>query len=171
MSGCLPLLIQMPILILLFQTLRVFEYLDPITNNVAGGFLWIAESYNVIENGESITKAGLALSERLITLPGNGIFGLQYIGILPFLVAGLMYIQQKMTSTEGTTGKDGGSAQQTQKMMTILMPLMIGFISFTLPSGLTLYWFTSTLLGIGHQYIINRNVPSVTKTLETKVIN
>jgi len=51
------------------------------------------------------------------------------------------------------------------------MPLMIGFISFTLPSGLTLYWFTSTLLGIGHQYIINRNVPSVTKTLETKVIN
>ena len=38
MSGCLPLLIQMPILILLFQTLRVFDYLDPITGNIAGGF-------------------------------------------------------------------------------------------------------------------------------------
>ena len=163
MSGCLPLLIQMPILILLFQALRVFEYLDPITNNIAGGFLWIAKYYNVIEDGETIAKAGLALSERLITLPGNGIFGLQYVGILPFLVAGSMYIQQKMTSTDGTTGKDGGSTQQTQKMMTIMMPLLIGFMSFSLPSGLTLYWFTSTLLGIGQQYLINKKMPTINK--------
>ena len=161
MSGCLPLLIQMPILILLFQTLRVFEYLDPITNNVAGGFLWIAKYYNVIEDGETIAKAGLALSERLITLPGNGIFGLQYVGILPFLVAGSMYVQQKMTSPGAAAGKDGGSSAQTQKMMTIMMPLMIGFMSFTLPSGLTLYWFTSTLLGIGQQYLINKKTPTI----------
>ena len=161
MSGCLPLLIQMPILILLFQTLRVFEYLDPVTNNIAGGFLWIAKYYNVIEGGETIARAGLALSERLITLPGDGIFGLQYVGILPFLVAGSMYIQQKMTSPGGTAGKDGGSSAQTQKMMTIMMPLMIGFMSFTLPSGLTLYWFTSTLLGIGQQYLINKKMPAM----------
>jgi YidC/Oxa1 family membrane protein insertase len=158
MSGCLPLIIQMPILILLFQTLRVFEYLDPITNNIAGGFLWIANYYTVMENGELVTKAGLALSERLIPF---GIFGIEYIGILPFLVAGSMYIQQKMTSTGGTTGKDGGSTQQTQKMMTIMMPLFIGFMSFSLPSGLTLYWFTSTLLGIGQQYLTNKKMPAI----------
>ena len=158
MSGCLPLIIQMPILILLFQTLRVFEYLDPITNNIAGGFLWIANYYTVMENGEPVTKAGLALSERLIPF---GIFGIEYIGILPFLVAGSMYIQQKMTSTGGTTGKDGGSTQQTQKMMTIMMPLFIGFMSFSLPSGLTLYWFTSTLLGIGQQYLTNKKMPAI----------
>ncbi len=146
MGGCLPLLIQMPILILLFQTLRVFKYHIPNTEIIEGGFLWIASQYNVIENGETIAKAGLALSERLIHF---GIFGIEYIGILPFLVGGSMYIQQKMTSTGSTTGKDGGSAQQTQKMMTIMMPLMIGFMSFSLPSGLTLYWFTSTLLGLG----------------------
>ena len=161
MSGCLPLLIQMPILILLFQTLRVFEYLDPITNNIAGGFLWIANYYTVMENGELVTKAGLALSERLIPF---GIFGIDHIGILPFLVAGSMYIQQKMTSSGGGAGKDGGSAQQTQKMMTIMMPLLIGFMSFTLPSGLTLYWFTSTLLGIGQQYLINKKAPVIAET-------
>ncbi|HER23507.1 MAG TPA: YidC/Oxa1 family membrane protein insertase [Candidatus Atribacteria bacterium] len=158
MSGCLPLLIQMPILILLFQALRVFEYLDPITNNIAGGFLWIKSYYAVMENGELVTKAGLALSERLIPF---GIFGLEHIGILPFLVAGSMYIQQKMTSPGGTSGKGGGSSEQTQKMMTIMMPLMIGFMSFTLPSGLTLYWFTSTLLGIGQQYLINKKMPAI----------
>jgi len=163
MSGCLPLLIQMPILILLFQTLRVFEYLDPTTNNIAGGFLWIAKYYNVMENGELVAKAGLALSERLIALPGSGIFGIQYLGILPFLVAGSMYIQQKMTSPGGAAGKGGGSSEQTQKMMTIMMPLLIGFMSFTLPSGLTLYWFTSTLLGIGQQYLINKKAPVIAK--------
>lgn len=159
MSGCLPLLIQMPILILLFQTLRVFKYYIPNTEIIDGGFLWIANQYNVIENGETIAKAGLALSERLISF---GVFGIEYIGILPFLVGGSMYIQQKMTSTGGAAGgKDGGSSQQTQKMMTIMMPLLIGFMSFSLPSGLTLYWFTSTLLGIGQQYLINKKTPTI----------
>jgi YidC/Oxa1 family membrane protein insertase len=158
MSGCLPLLIQMPILILLFQTLRVFKYHIPNTEIIDGGFLWIANQYTVMESGELITKAGLALSERLIPF---GSFGIEYIGILPFLVGGSMYIQQKMTSTGGTAGKDGGSTQQTQKMMTIMMPLMIGFMSFSLPSGLTLYWFTSTLLGIGQQYLTNKKMPTI----------
>ncbi|GAG54927.1 unnamed protein product [marine sediment metagenome] len=161
MGGCLPLLIQMPILILLFQTLRVFKYHIPNTEIIDGGFLWIANQYNVIESGETIAKAGLALSERLIPF---GVFGIEYIGILPFLVGGSMYLQQKMTSPGSAAGKGGGSGEQTQKMMTIMMPLMIGFMSFSLPSGLTLYWFTSTLLGIGQQYLINKKAPVIAET-------
>ena len=147
MSGCLPLIIQMPILILLFQVLREFNTRIYAVYNGNPGFLWLKD---------------LSLPDQLIQLPGSGIFGIQYIGIMPFLIGGSMYIQQKMTSTGGTAaGKDGGSAQQTQKMMTIMMPLMIGFMSFTLPSGLTLYWFTSTLLGIGQQYLINKKMPEI----------
>jgi YidC/Oxa1 family membrane protein insertase len=160
MSGCLPLIIQMPILILLFQVLRKFEYLDS-AGKIAGGFLWIPRQVQIIVEGVPKIVAGLAAPEQLIQLPGSGIFGIQYLGILPFLVAGSMYIQQKMTSTDRTTGKDGGSAQQTQKMMTIMMPLMIGFMSFSLPSGLTLYWFTSTLLGIGQQHLTNKKMPTI----------
>ena len=147
MSGCLPLIIQMPILILLFQVLREFNTKIYAVYNGNPGFLWLKD---------------LSLPDQLIQLPGSGIFGVQYIGIMPFLIGGSMYIQQKMTSTGGTAaGKDGGSAQQTQKMMTIMMPLMIGFMSFSLPSGLTLYWFTSTLLGIGQQYLINKKAPTI----------
>jgi YidC/Oxa1 family membrane protein insertase len=160
MSGCLPLLIQMPILILLFQTLRVFKYHIPNTEIIDGGFLWIANQVEIIKDGLPVMVGGLAAPEQLIGL-GDGIFGLSHIGILPFLVGGSMYIQQKMTSPGGTPGKDGGSSQQTQKMMTIMMPLMIGFMSFSLPSGLTLYWFTSTLLGIGQQYLINKKTPTI----------
>lgn len=160
MGGCLPLLIQMPILILLFQTLRVFKYHVPNTEIIEGGFLWIANQVEILKDGLPVIVGGLAAPEQLIGL-GGGIFGIEYIGILPFLVGGSMYIQQKMTSTGGTTGKEGGSAQQTQKMMTIMMPLMIGFMSFSLPSGLSLYWFTSTLLGIGQQYLINKKTPTI----------
>ncbi len=161
MSGCLPLLIQMPILILLFQTLRVFKYHIPNTEIINGGFLWIANQVEILKDGLPVIVGGLAAPEQLIGL-GDGIFGIEYIGILPFLVAGSMYIQQKMTSTGGAAGgKDGGSSQQTQKMMTIMMPLLIGFMSFSLPSGLTLYWFTSTLLGIGQQYLINKKTPTI----------
>lgn len=161
MSGCLPLIIQMPILILLFQVLRKFEYLDS-AGKIAGSFLWIPRQVQIIVEGVPKIVAGLAAPEQLIQLPGSGIFGIQYLGILPFLVAGSMYLQQKMTSPIGAVaGKDGGSAQQTQKMMTIMMPLMIGFMSFSLPSGLTLYWLTSTLLGIGQQYLTNKKMPTI----------
>ncbi len=164
MGGCLPLLIQMPILILLFQTLRVFKYYIPNTEIIDGGFLWIANQVEVIKDGLPVMVGGLAAPEHLIGL-GDGIFGLTYVGILPFLVGGSMYIQQKMTSTGGTAaGKGGGSGEQTQKMMTIMMPLLIGFMSFSLPSGLTLYWFTSTLLGIGQQYLINKKAPVIAET-------
>ncbi|GAI35831.1 unnamed protein product, partial [marine sediment metagenome] len=131
------------------------------TEIIDGGFLWISNQVEIIKDGLPVMVGGLAAPEHLIGL-GNGIFGIEYIGILPFLVGGSMYIQQKMTSTGGAAaGKDGGSSQQTQKMMTIMMPLMIGFMSFSLPSGLTLYWFTSTLLGIGQQYLINKKTPTI----------
>jgi YidC/Oxa1 family membrane protein insertase len=153
MSGCLPLIIQMPILILLFQVLREFNTKIYAVYNGNPGFLWLKD---------------LSLPDQLIQLPGSGIFGIQYLGIMPFLIGGSMYIQQKMTST-GSTGKGGGSSEQTQKMMTIMMPLMIGFMSFSLPSGLTLYWLTSTLLGIGQQYLINKKVPTIVEIPEEVV--
>ena len=164
MSGCLPLLIQMPILILLFQTLRKFEYLDS-SGNISGGFLWIANQVEVIVENIPTIVAGLAAPEQLIHLPGNGIFNIQALGIMPFLIGGSMWYQQKMT-TAGS-GASGGSAEQTQKMMTIMMPLMIGFMSFTLPSGLTLYWLTSTLLGIGQQYLINKKMPAAVEPIKS----
>jgi len=55
--------------------------------------------------------------------------------------------------------------------MTIMMPLMIGFMSFSLPSGLTLYWFTSTLLGIGQQYLINKQVPTTVEAPKKVVLD
>jgi YidC/Oxa1 family membrane protein insertase len=142
MGGCLPLLIQMPILILLFQVLRVFDYKDKLTGDIVGGFLWIHNQVPEIVKGVLTGNniGGLAAPDQLF----GELYGYK-IGILPFLIGVSMFYQQKMTTAPLTTpGKEGGSAEQTQKMMTIMMPLLIAFMSFSLPSGLTLYWLVPT---------------------------
>jgi len=166
MGGCLPLIVQMPILILFFQVLREFKYHIPNTNIIDGGFLWIQNE--VMYLGEMV--AGLAAPDKLfgvIQFSGNEYF----IGILPILVGASMYFQQKLTTPTAHATNQGSSSSNptasTQKMMTTIMPLMIGFISFTLPSGLSLYWFTSTLFGIGQQLLINKKQAVPKKNAET----
>lgn len=171
MSGCLPLLIQMPILILFFQVLRVFEYKIPGTDIIDGGFLWIKNTATItlLENGIEVEKivAGLAAPDQLFgVLPDSiPLIGGTPIGILPILVGVTMYIQQKLTTPAmANASQNSGSSNPTagtQKMMTTIMPLMIGFISFTLPSGLSLYWVTSTVFGIGQQLLINKKETEV----------
>jgi YidC/Oxa1 family membrane protein insertase len=58
-------------------------------------------------------------------------------------------MQTKLTSSTN---------DQTQRMMLYMMPLFIGWISLTLPSGLVLYWVTSNLLGFAQQFFVNRQV-------------
>jgi YidC/Oxa1 family membrane protein insertase len=43
-----------------------------------------------------------------------------------------------------------------QQMMTLMMPLMIGWFSFNLPSGLSVYWIIGNVIAIAQQYIMNR---------------
>jgi YidC/Oxa1 family membrane protein insertase len=61
-----------------------------------------------------------------------------------------MYFMQRMTPM---TGMDPAQA----RMMQIMMPIMIGFFSITLPSGLGVYWLTGNLIGIVTQYLMNNS--------------
>lgn len=67
--------------------------------------------------------------------------------ILPVVSALTTYIQQKQTTTEMT---------QQNKMMMIFMPLFVGYISFTFPSGLVLYWSVGNLIQIAQQWFMYR---------------
>jgi YidC/Oxa1 family membrane protein insertase len=75
--------------------------------------------------------------------------------ILPILVGLTMYVQQKMITPAPAGGpmtQQQMQAQQTQQMMTWMMPLMFGWFTINVPSGLGLYWFVSNLAGIVTQY-------------------
>ena len=69
--------------------------------------------------------------------------------ILPVLIVVSTLFVQKMTPSAGMD-----PAQQ--RMMTIMMPLMLGFFSWSLASGLSLYWVVGNIIAIGQQYVMNR---------------
>jgi len=122
-AGCLPLLLQFPVLIGLFYALR-----SSIGLRHAPFALWITD---------------LSQPATLFVVPGIDF----PIRLLPLIMGASMFVQQKMTPT---TGMDPTQA----KMMLIMMPAMMLFISYTFPSGLVLYWTVSNLLGIAQQYWI-----------------
>ena len=69
--------------------------------------------------------------------------------LLPIGFVLSMFFMQRMTP-------QAGMDPTQQKMMTFMMPLMMGFISFNLASGLCLYWAEGNLIGIVQQGIMNR---------------
>ena len=115
MSGCLPMLIQMPILMGMYYTLYSFDY-----GGAPPSFLWLP-----------------SLSE---TDP---------MYILPFLSMATTFLQQKMMSNTS-------EANQQMRMMMIVMPLFIGWISLNFPAGLVLYWVTMNVVQIVQQWWTNR---------------
>jgi YidC/Oxa1 family membrane protein insertase len=68
--------------------------------------------------------------------------------ILAILVGGTMWLQQKMSMTLPTDPKQRSQSQ----MMLWMMPLMFAFLALSFPSGLSLYWVTSSIVRIILQY-------------------
>ncbi len=69
--------------------------------------------------------------------------------VLPVLIVVSTFYMQKLTPSAGMD-----PAQQ--RMMTFMMPAMLGFFSWSLPSGLSLYWVMGNVIAIIQQSIMNR---------------
>jgi len=125
-SGCLPMLVQMPVLIAFYKVLSNAIELR------GTSFLWIKD---------------LSLPDTIWihTLP----FSLPLIGDtlvlnpLPLLMTASTVLQQKMTPSTGDS--------QQQKMM-MFMPLIMLFMFYGMSSGLVLYWTVQQLLSIAQQW-------------------
>ena len=138
MSGCMPIMLQMPVFFALFRTLQLsFEMRQ------APFVLWISD---------------LSKPDTLLQLP----FSLPFLGdglnILPIVMGIASFVQMKLTPK--TVSGDDPQARMQQRMMQ-MMPIIFPFILYTMPSGLTLYWTTSTLISIGEQMFIRRSIKKV----------
>ena len=128
LSGCLPMLLQMPIFVALYQALTKSLELR------SANFLWIKD----LSSPDAVPLP--------FTLPLIG----SSINILPLVMVGAMVLQQKI-STKSMGGAVTEEQKQQQKMMLIIMPIMFGFIFYNMPSGLVLYWVVNTALTIVEQ--------------------
>jgi YidC/Oxa1 family membrane protein insertase len=75
------------------------------------------------------------------------------IHILPLLLIATQFVLQKMTPA--APGQD-----PTQQKMMLFMPLLFGFMFYSMSSGLVLYWLTGNVVGILQQWVINRLTPA-----------
>jgi len=70
--------------------------------------------------------------------------------IIPIAIVVTMFFMQRMTP-------QAGMDPAQQKMMNFMMPAMMGYISFTLPAGLGLYWAMGQIIGIVQQAALNKS--------------
>jgi YidC/Oxa1 family membrane protein insertase len=138
-GSCLPLLIQLPVFLALYWVLR--DVLNPEQN--------FEMLYSVVQRPESVNPMFLGLID----------LGKPQI-VLAALAAGAQFFQAKMFAKKrapkeaGEGGKDENMAAMMNKQMMYMMPAITFMIGFTLPGGLLLYWFISTVFTLIQQLVV-----------------
>ncbi len=137
-SGCLlPLLIQMPIWIALYQAIIRVMAVDPHSFLNLSHYLYGWQGvFEALPLDNTFLWLNLATPDFFLAL----------------LVGASMWVQQKMVQAPPTPGATG--AQSQAQTMVVMLPLMFTFLSMSFPSGLALYWVTSNIISFIMQYII-----------------
>lgn len=143
MSGCFPLLIQLPILIALYQVF--LKGFDPAS---------LSALYSFVSNPGSINPMffgllNLAMPSKILAI---------LAGITQFFQAKMMVPKNNFTGSPKSS--DEYVSQAMSKQMVYFLPLFTILISWNLPAGLALYWVVTTLFTIVQQYAIMRPVHS-----------
>jgi YidC/Oxa1 family membrane protein insertase len=130
-GGCLPMVIQIPIFIALWQVLS-----HSIELKGAPFYFWITD---------------LSLQDHLFTLPFTLPWFGNVIALLPILTTITMLLQQMLTPTT--------TSAPEQKMMMWMMSVIFGVMFYKLPSGVLLYWCASNIITIIHQMMLFKKGP------------
>jgi YidC/Oxa1 family membrane protein insertase len=160
-SGCLPLLVQMPIFFALFSVLN--DVTRHAQAGIGGVGLLTPELTQEFYNAKLFGVA--SLHDTLIGAWEAQAAGWQVtVGILLVLVV-LMIVSQFFTqlqiisknlSPEAKTGQ----AYQMQKIMLYVLPLAFIFSGVFFPLGVVIYWFTSNVWTMVQQFVVIRNMPT-----------
>lgn len=173
-AGCLPVLIQLPLIWGLYGVLQKFVGAKPQEIvHTANSLIYPSFPFLKLHTAWDTHFFGISLGQSPAHLLSSA--GIVVL-LLPLLTAAFQFVQSKMMfqSFEEKIGEvekeaaktknkalvkevkkedDFASAMQTQSMY--FLPVMIGFFSWSLPVGLSLYWNTFTIFGIIQQYRIS----------------
>lgn len=162
-AGCLPLLIQLPVIWALYGVLQnIVKYtsIKPINDALYFDVLKLHTLWDIHFLGLPLTKS----PSHLLASVGFLIF------LIPVITGILQYFQSKILLQTAPVVKDEKAkknekkenssaedfAASFQKQSLYLFPIMIGFFSYSLPLGLSLYWNTFSVFGIIQQQLMGR---------------
>ena len=177
MSGCLPLLLQMPVFFLLYRALysllnRVDYGRDmgaAVARSITGSQSGVYEGfgnfapqhldtssrlYQDLSHTNKMESFGINLAESAQKAFSHGLgYALPFVALV-LIVTATSYYQQRQIAGRNT----GAQVNPQQQMLMKIMPLFFSFISFTLPAGIVVYFLVSNLFRIGQQGLITRTM-------------
>ncbi|MBR2460104.1 MAG: membrane protein insertase YidC [Clostridia bacterium] len=179
LSGCLPLLIQFPLIIFIYNVIRSpLRYLCGLSvemvnkiKEVAGVTDEIA-ALNVMEKDFSKFASIEGLKLTAADLPNFNMFGLDmtvtpqfganvYL-LIPIITFVVVFFSGKLTrkfTYQPPRDEAGASAELSMKILNMTMPLMTVFITFTVPAIVGIYWLYQNVFGVVQQYILSKVFP------------
>jgi YidC/Oxa1 family membrane protein insertase len=138
LSGCLPTLIQFPILIGLYNAITRTMAVNPMSLLELGKHV-----YGFLPNLSSLVPIESRFLLWDLGQPDT-------LFIIPIVVVVTTYFSMKFTSMPSSDAQ----TKQTNQMMQWMMPVMFGFFMLSAPVGLGVYWIISNLIGIGQYYLL-----------------
>ena len=152
MSGCLPLLIQLPIIFILYQIVQ-----KPVTYILGQPTDLVNEIALAAEKGVNFNFLGLNLGAY-----PNQAYGL--LLIIPVLAGVTTYALTWLTTRQAEAKKtpeqkkrdEDNSTANSMQTMNKLMPLLTAFIAYTFPAGLGFYWIMNNIFKMIQQLTVNK---------------
>lgn len=154
-SGCFPVLIQLPVLWAMFTVLR--SGLQPDALHALYSFLPNPGTVDPVSMG--ILDLGKPAFQRDVDA-----VSVSWPAVVLALLTGVVTYWQVRTTpglksriTGGETAPAEQVAHHLNRSMTLFMPFMTSYVALIFPTGLSLYWFVTTLLAVVHQrYLVSR---------------
>lgn len=156
LSSCLPLLIQIPFFIGLYQ---VFISGLKIDQNGILGADTLKHVYPFLRGYYETTSINTMFLGFVSLVGKKGIANI----VFALLAGATQFWQTKMLAAPKEPNikeaKDESMTSATNKQMTYMLPLFTAYLAYTFPAGLALYWTTQSVLTIAQQYIFLRRHP------------
>lgn len=161
-SGCLPLLLQMPVFFALFTVMNNFKPKD-------GEFVakfglsekLIEQGANAKVFGAPIASAFNSSADLLKELDGNATTVKIVAAIMVVTMGATTFLTQKQMMARNGAPSDP-TQQQVQKIMLYVLPLSFAVFGFSFPIGVLLYWLTTNVWSMGQQAWVIKRMPPVT---------
>lgn len=160
-SGCLPLLVQMPIFFSLYSVLS--DVTKHATAGIGGVGLLDADLTQEFFNAKLFGVASLheTLSNSVATHPAGWEATVAILVVLVIcMIASQFFTQLQIISKNLSPEAKTGQAYQMQKIMMYIIPLGMIFSGVFFPLGVVVYWFISNLWTMVQQFLVIRNMPT-----------
>ena len=158
-ASCLPMLLQMPVYIVLWQ---VLHGLTRTTDGVPNPKHLEQDSrlyQDIVDGGGELVSFGMDLAKTALKGPHSSFGAALPFFALAFFAALATYFQVKRS--QGRTPQQNAQQPQIQQMMTRVMPIMMGVSALFFPAGLALYFLVGALFRVAQQEAMYRWDPAI----------